>query len=365
MNKPTMSAAPPQKNPLRAPKATAPARSPRSEHRVRRRPRPNFLRAHHRRGQPDRQIRPAGSSRGFRPSRTATCITAMRSRSSSTSASPPRTAAAAICASTTPIRSRRTSSTRTRSPTSVRWLGFDWGDASLPRVRLLRSRSTSSPSGSSSRASPTSTAQTAEEMRALRGTLTEPGSQQSLPQPQHRREPRPVPADAGGRVSGRRARAAAQDRHGEPEHQPARSRRSTGSATRTHHRTGDKWCIYPLYDYTHCISDALERITHSICTLEFQDHRPLYDWVLAQLADGGQLAAAAAAAVRVRAAQPDVRGAVEAQADRARRRSATSTAGTIRGCRRSSARGGAASRPRGSGSSPSASACRRPTRGST
>jgi glutaminyl-tRNA synthetase len=57
----------------------------------------------------------------------------------------------------------------------------------------------------------------------------------------------------------------------------------------SHHRTGDKWCIYPLYDYTHCISDALERITHSICTLEFQDHRPLYDWVLARLAEGGQL----------------------------------------------------------------------------
>jgi len=47
-----------------------------------------------------------------------------------------------------------------------------------------------------------------------------------------------------------------------------------------HHRTGDAWCIYPLYDYTHCISDALERITHSICTLEFEDHRPLYDWIL-------------------------------------------------------------------------------------
>ncbi len=50
-----------------------------------------------------------------------------------------------------------------------------------------------------------------------------------------------------------------------------------------HHRTGDKWCIYPMYDYTHCISDALENITHSICTLEFEDHRPLYDWVLEQL----------------------------------------------------------------------------------
>jgi glutaminyl-tRNA synthetase len=47
-----------------------------------------------------------------------------------------------------------------------------------------------------------------------------------------------------------------------------------------HIRTGDQWCIYPLYDYTHCISDALEGITHSLCTLEFEDHRPLYDWVL-------------------------------------------------------------------------------------
>ncbi len=50
-----------------------------------------------------------------------------------------------------------------------------------------------------------------------------------------------------------------------------------------HHRTGDTWCIYPMYDYTHCISDAIEGITHSLCTLEFEDHRPLYDWVLEQL----------------------------------------------------------------------------------
>ncbi len=48
----------------------------------------------------------------------------------------------------------------------------------------------------------------------------------------------------------------------------------------SHHRTGDKWCIYPMYDYTHCLSDSLEGITHSLCTLEFQDHRPLYDWIL-------------------------------------------------------------------------------------
>ncbi|MBC9131652.1 glutamine--tRNA ligase [Frischella sp. Ac13] len=48
----------------------------------------------------------------------------------------------------------------------------------------------------------------------------------------------------------------------------------------SHHQTGDKWCIYPMYDFTHCISDAIENITHSLCTLEFQDNRRLYDWVL-------------------------------------------------------------------------------------
>ncbi len=51
----------------------------------------------------------------------------------------------------------------------------------------------------------------------------------------------------------------------------------------THHNTGDKWCIYPMYDYAHPIEDAIEGITHSICTLEFEDHRPLYDWVLREI----------------------------------------------------------------------------------
>ena len=51
----------------------------------------------------------------------------------------------------------------------------------------------------------------------------------------------------------------------------------------THHMTGDKWCIYPMYDFTHCISDSIESITHSLCTLEFEDHRPLYDWFLDEL----------------------------------------------------------------------------------
>jgi glutaminyl-tRNA synthetase len=50
-----------------------------------------------------------------------------------------------------------------------------------------------------------------------------------------------------------------------------------------HHRTGDTWCIYPMYDFAHCLSDSLEGITHSLCSLEFADHRPLYDWVLDEL----------------------------------------------------------------------------------
>jgi glutaminyl-tRNA synthetase len=58
----------------------------------------------------------------------------------------------------------------------------------------------------------------------------------------------------------------------------------------THHNTGDKWCIYPMYTYAHPIEDALEQITHSICTLEFEDQRPFYDWLMARLIEGGLLA---------------------------------------------------------------------------
>ena len=54
-----------------------------------------------------------------------------------------------------------------------------------------------------------------------------------------------------------------------------------------HHRTGDAWAIYPMYDYAHPLSDALENITHSLCTLEFEDHRPFYDWILERVAEGG------------------------------------------------------------------------------
>ncbi len=58
----------------------------------------------------------------------------------------------------------------------------------------------------------------------------------------------------------------------------------------THHNTGDKWCIYPMYTFAHPIEDALEQITHSICTLEFEDQRPFYDWLLDKLAEGGLIA---------------------------------------------------------------------------
>ena len=54
-------------------------------------------------------------------------------------------------------------------------------------------------------------------------------------------------------------------------------------ARMTHHNTGDRWCIYPMYDFAHPIEDAIEGVTHSICTLEFEDHRPLYDWVVREL----------------------------------------------------------------------------------
>jgi glutaminyl-tRNA synthetase len=59
--------------------------------------------------------------------------------------------------------------------------------------------------------------------------------------------------------------------------------------TATHHRTGDTWCIYPMYTYAHPIEDALENVTHSLCTLEFEDQRPFYDWLLERLADAGLL----------------------------------------------------------------------------
>ncbi len=113
-----------------------------------------------------------------------------------------------------------------------------------------------------------------------------------------------------------------------------------------HPRTGDAWSIYPTYDFAHGQSDAIEGVTHSICTLEFEAHRPLYDWLIENLPGP-----VAAAAVRVRAAQPHVHGAVEARPARDSSARASCAAGTTRGCRRSRGCAGAASRPRASATS--------------
>jgi len=170
---------------------------------------------------------------------------------------------------------------------AVRWLGFDWGPhryhASDYYDRLYAFAEWFIGAGLAYVDS-----QSADEVRASRGTLTEPGTASP-----YRDRPVAVNLDLFRRM-----------RDGEfPDgahvlrlkidmaspnvnmRDPAIYRIRHAS----HHRTGSKWCIYPLYDYTHCISDALEHITHSICTLEFQDHRPLYDWVIEKLADGGQL----------------------------------------------------------------------------
>src|SRR5207302_1456682 len=108
------------------------------------------------------------------------------------------------------------------------------------------------------------------------------GPQQPVPRPRRGGKPRPVPPHARRRIPQRRARRAGQDRHG-PGNINLRDPVLYRILHATHPRTGDRWCIYPSYDYAHGQSDAIEGITHSICTLEFEDHRPLYDWLLDKL----------------------------------------------------------------------------------
>ncbi len=131
--------------------------------------------------------------------------------------------------------------------------------------------------------------QTADEMRANRGTLTEPGRNSPY---------RDRPAEENLRLF----REMRDDKHPDGA-MVLRARIDMASPNinmrdpaiyrikhATHHNTGDKWCIYPMYTYAHPLEDALEGITHSICTLEFEDQRPFYDWVLERLAEGGLLA---------------------------------------------------------------------------
>jgi len=124
---------------------------------------------------------------------------------------------------------------------------------------------------------------TPDEMRAYRGTLTEPGKHSP-----YRERPVAENLDLFARMkNGEFADGSKVLRAKIDMASPNINLRDPViyRIKRAHHiRTGDQWCIYPMYDYTHCISDALEGITHSICTLEFEDHRPLYDWCLDQLA---------------------------------------------------------------------------------
>ncbi len=130
--------------------------------------------------------------------------------------------------------------------------------------------------------------QSAEELRATRGTLTEHG--QASPwreRPAAESLARLREMRAGNHADGSMVLRAKIDM-ASPNinlRDPAiyRIKRAT------HHRSGDAWCIYPMYTYAHPIEDALERITHSICTLEFEDQRPFYDWLLERLAEGGLL----------------------------------------------------------------------------
>jgi glutaminyl-tRNA synthetase len=172
---------------------------------------------------------------------------------------------------------------------AVHWLGFDWEkdgkthryyasdyyDKLYEFAELLITRGKAYVDS-----------QSAEQMRHGRGTLTEPGT----PSPYRERSPQES-LDLFRRMKA--------GEFPEGEH-VLRAKIDMGSPNLNmrdpvlyrirfahHYRTADQWCIYPMYDYTHCISDALENITHSLCTLEFEDHRPLYDWILNELADAG------------------------------------------------------------------------------
>lgn len=170
---------------------------------------------------------------------------------------------------------------------AVRWLGFDWGGhryhASDYFDQLYRFAEWFIEQGLAYVDS-----QSAEQMRATRGTLTEPG----IPSPDRDRSPAEN-LDLFRRMkTGEFADGQYVLRLKIDMTSPNLNLRDPAIYRirhAAHHRTGGQWHVYPLYDYTHCVSDALERITHSICTLEFQDHRPLYDWIINKLADGGLL----------------------------------------------------------------------------
>jgi len=160
----------------------------------------------------------------------------------------------------------------------VHWLGFDWDErlthASDYFERLFAFAMELIDNGKAYVCS-----QSGEEIRAARGTLTEAGQESPY-------RNRSISENRGLFERMRKGE------FGDGEH-VLRARIDMASPNlnmrdpviyrirhQVHQNTGDAWCIYPMYDFTHCLSDALEGITHSLCTLEFEDHRPLYDWVL-------------------------------------------------------------------------------------
>jgi glutaminyl-tRNA synthetase len=170
---------------------------------------------------------------------------------------------------------------------AVRWLGFDWGEhlyfASDYFQTLYEFAEAFITHGDAYVDS-----QSADEMRASRGTLTEPGRNS----PYRDRTPDENLALFRRMAAGEFADGAHVLRLKIDMAAPNVALRDPAIYRirhAQHHRTADRWCIYPLYDYAHCISDALENITHSVCTLEFENNRALYDWILEKLAQFGLL----------------------------------------------------------------------------
>jgi len=160
----------------------------------------------------------------------------------------------------------------------VRWLGYDWKELRFASDYFERLYGYAVELIEAGKAYVCDL--NAEQVRTYRGSLTEPGRESPY-------RDRPVEENldlfrrmrAGEFADGSRTLRARIDM-ASPNinlRDPALYRIRHGLV---HHQTGDEWCIYPMYDYTHPISDAIEGITHSLCTLEFEDHRPLYDWVL-------------------------------------------------------------------------------------
>ncbi|MBU1237577.1 MAG: glutamine--tRNA ligase/YqeY domain fusion protein [Gammaproteobacteria bacterium] len=170
---------------------------------------------------------------------------------------------------------------------AVKWLGFDWGPnlyyASNYFDWMYQFAEYLIESGNAYVDS-----QSADEMRASRGTLTEAGKASP-----YRNRPVAENLDLFRRMKAGEFADGAHVLRAKIDMTSGNINLRDPAIYRikraTHHNTGDKWCLYPMYTYAHPIEDALENITHSICTLEFEDQRPFYDWLLEKLAQGGLL----------------------------------------------------------------------------